>query len=320
MKFTIPIAVLSVVFAVVFSVTSNPSLAQFGGGNAECGNGECERDWGENLNTCFEDCFECDGDNVCEAYLAETIYNCPEDCSNVACNNNGICEGWNGEAYPDCPDCPPPPPFQGCDDDGFCDWDAGESVDNCENDCGNQTICNEDGVCDGNEDENCTDCLTEEEGCGDGYCAFDENFVTCFEDCEGTSVCGDGDCEASHEDENTCFADCGTYCGDGWCQPGVEDEQTCESDCAGGERSNRQGDGNGEDTFNPCAADDVIDNDVPALDLENAGKNILEPAMDPPKENAVPALSLKSGLQPSHPAAPQGERSIMCRLLPWLGC
>ena len=54
---------------------------------------------------------------------------------------------------------------------------------------------------------------TASHGCGDGTCDYDEDCVTCPQDC-GECVCGDGVCDAPVEDCVNCPEDCGvcTYC------------------------------------------------------------------------------------------------------------
>ena len=64
-----------------------------------------------------------------------------------------------------------------------------------------------------------------EEVCGDDWCDWNEDSVSCPEDC----YCGDDWCDPS-EDETICPEDCAAVCGDGWCDL-EENESTCLADC-----------------------------------------------------------------------------------------
>ncbi len=94
---------------------------------------------------------EC-GDGICDSEY-ETWENCPDDCG---CNDNGICESDRGETASNCADCVDPV----CNNDGICDESAGETWENCP-DC-RQPGCNNDGICDeGYETRyDCVDCVT----------------------------------------------------------------------------------------------------------------------------------------------------------------
>ena len=70
---------------------------------------------------------EC-GDGYCDPEY-ETPENCPEDCG---CNYNGICEPERGETAANCPDCVEPI----CNNNGICEPELGENCQNCPEDCG----------------------------------------------------------------------------------------------------------------------------------------------------------------------------------------
>jgi len=101
------------------------------------------------------------GDGICDQDY-ENESNCPDDCG---CNNNGICEPDRGETVDNCPDCEPDPVI--CNDNEICEPELGETEDNC-GDCG----CDDDDECEplrGETRFNCEDCVDrppEEEGVG----------------------------------------------------------------------------------------------------------------------------------------------------------
>jgi len=116
--------------------------------DCHCGNHECEPDLGESIKTCEIDCNFC-GDGICETQYGENYNTCQQDCPSSWCGN-GACD--HGETSRTCPpDCCSPV----CGD-GECEYWCGETVYNCESDCGS---CGN-GVCDNGEtNETCSiDC------------------------------------------------------------------------------------------------------------------------------------------------------------------
>ena len=64
-----------------------------------CGNGDCERDCGEQVRTCPEDCcpISC-GDGTCQRETCgESGSSCPVDCCDLACGD-GLCDPDNQRA------------------------------------------------------------------------------------------------------------------------------------------------------------------------------------------------------------------------------
>lgn len=95
------------------------------------------------------------GDGIC---VASEAANCPADCGggNV-CNNNGTCDAGEMGMQPPCGDCP----VMGCDNDGVCEAQNGETSATCANDCGGGGggTCNMNGMCEAGEDmASCIDC------------------------------------------------------------------------------------------------------------------------------------------------------------------
>ena len=159
----------------------------------ECGNGRCQPDLGETLDSCPGDC-RC-GNEVCEALIGEDHDTCPADCA--LCGDR-VCEGDLGEDHGNCPaDCPR------CGDE-ICEEDLGESHASCPDDC---PLCG-DGVCDLDLGEDSDSCPADCPICGDGLCSRDlgETHALCGDDC---TECGDGACDdATGEDMVLCAADC----------------------------------------------------------------------------------------------------------------
>jgi len=150
----------------------------------DCGNGICEQEKGETVNSCPVDCKIIDppppvcGDRVCEAAEAVDIcpqciigngcppcYSCPEDCHRTPICGDGICE--LSENSQTCPrDCHPIPT------------------------CGNK-------ICEVGENVDiCPQCI------GDPCLPCD----SCPKDCEPTPVCGNRICEVG--EMKTCLEDC----------------------------------------------------------------------------------------------------------------
>ncbi len=198
-----------------------------------CGDGNCDTD--ESYETCPEDCQEgsyC-GDGVCGD--DEYYSNCPDDCTDEACSSclydftdygSPCCDTACYEYGLDCATL-----------ESVYNWDC--SGCNCQYPCGDNG-----GIC------------------GDGYCASDESFDTCPQDCLPPGECqagevadcadddccneswiGDGYADCSDQIygcDLTCYendgGDCDYHysCGDGWCAWGMgEDPDSCPEDCNG---------------------------------------------------------------------------------------
>ncbi len=193
------------------------------------------------------------------------------DCTTTVICGDGTCD--SPEACSSCPkDCGKCEIVGACGD-GTCG--AGEDCALCPGDCG---VC--DAACEINYNvAGCGGCACEDCVCnqptknypnGDKYCctsAWDSSCVTecktCGAKCPTVSVCGDGDCNYTTEDEKTCPEDCAYYyCGDGACNPGsAEDCTSCTQDCGFCMMSNAPvaGCGNGkcdgDENCTNCSAD-----------------------------------------------------------------
>ncbi len=234
-----------------------PGSICLGGVCTSCGNSACESEYGENCQTCPQDCCECGiGGTTVTAYFGIpgliTFYcgdgtcnrpfedgdSCPSDCPIFSYCGDGFCANDNGrnkETYSTCPaDCK-------CGD-GVCSktiegchlgapW-------SCDSDCFCTNVCNDDGICDPWEDYQCyyygNDCPLE---CGDGLCDSleGESCSTCEADCGQCSNCGDGFCVgAEGETTATCPQDCGKClerC-EGYCDNcGDSCENRCKTNC-----------------------------------------------------------------------------------------
>lgn len=116
-------------------------------------------------------------------------------------------------------------PSNECVDGAECDYDT----DTCQSKSAEVTFCFEPPVC-GNAEcelgESVTTCIDDCGSCGDDHCAPQEEGA-CLVDC---GYCGDGVCYWD-EDPVSCPEDCSGFCGDGVCS-GEEDLATCPLDCA----------------------------------------------------------------------------------------
>jgi len=178
-----------------------------------CGNGICEEQEGENMNTCYDDCQDvpplCQTDMDC---LGQPWYiNC---LGHWDCSSNGQCIATCGEPC----------------GDGECDPYAGEERYNC-NDCYDEPSCTSDSDC------GVQNCYTVE----DGYCMQEYPY------------CGNGECHSKAEkfSDSECMPNSGrcvprqTTCDSvgGFCTDGIQgcpagshrdSTATCEySECAG---------------------------------------------------------------------------------------
>ena len=228
-----------------------------------CGNGMCEGSFNESCQTCQADCGECCGNNFCEAQYGETCGSCPQDCGPCpAVCGDGLCSEDKGETCTNCPqDCGLCPSKCG---DGNCKASDDETCVTCAQDCGwcegdccqaNGTpgcedpeiqacVCEMDDYCcnvqwdsicaDAVEGLDCGQC--QQPGCGDGWCAFNEDCQSCPGDCG--KCCGNGQCEDQYgESCNTCPTDCGACPGEDSCclvhdSPGCADPDIEQCVCA----------------------------------------------------------------------------------------
>ncbi len=116
------------------------SSSGMGCGPGVCGDGTCDFENGENVETCSDDCHgenvTC-GDDICHANLGEDQYNCWEDCSggSATCGNE-LCEINGGENLDNCSvDC------MGYCGNGLCESDLDESEYTCSEDCSTSDNC-----------------------------------------------------------------------------------------------------------------------------------------------------------------------------------
>ncbi|MDP6583480.1 MAG: hypothetical protein QF535_02410 [Anaerolineales bacterium] len=178
-----------------------------------CGNGICEPEYGEGVESCSVDCI-CKIDAFCDTSGGENYDNCPDDC---ICGN-GLCD--IGEDYGNC--------YEDCNTCGndICDLEFGETPGNCGRDC---NTCGND-ICDTNLAENSRNCPEDCISCGNGICdpEFGEDSVSCSLDCFCNN---DAFCDYGENREN-CPRDC--PCNDnGICENnhGLENEMNCPRDC-----------------------------------------------------------------------------------------
>ena len=181
----------------------------------ECGDGTCDMD--EDAESCPDDCdammggtCETDDDCVGDACRGDNGCTCVESPMGTRC-------APNCETDDDCPETPNGVALT-CDDgvcgramamgecgDGVCD--AGETLDNCAEDCAGMDACGDD-FCDEAADEDAEscpeDCSTGE--CGDGACNIGETIANCSADCYlgGT---GGGACDAIWQSVNALYDD-----------------------------------------------------------------------------------------------------------------
>jgi hypothetical protein len=136
-----------------------------------CGNGVCQRELGEDCNTCRFDCPRCPepevravcGDGICST--GEDCARCMEDCGE--CRQHSTC--GDGACFP----------TEVCQVDRPC-------VDDC--------LCNT---------------QTPIYSCGDGQCSYPETEQNCPLDCDQRWwFCGDGVCQRAYESESQCARDC----------------------------------------------------------------------------------------------------------------
>ena len=239
-------------------------------GNQVCANsdGSCPQE-GNLCGTVYCNIGEsCCSDNVCSVAGA-----CPNSGGGGggggSCNNNGICDSWENADY--ClSDC-------GCNNDGTCQSERGESISNCWMDCG----CNSNAICEPGRGEaigNCEDCSSNGGGntgggfdpCPGGYmgpngCEYPQPGSHCASELEGSYWTG-AECACPGSSRNLGNGRCeeggggggggdSTQCnGDSICQEG-ETQEGCPSDCPWGCNNNQIcDDANGED-FNNCPYD-----------------------------------------------------------------
>ena len=201
-----------------------------------CGNHICDKDYGETVSNCPEDCggaVVCNNDGnidpgeACDGYnfgseTCATILGagctgtlrctplCGIDSGDCVCPpssavcGNGICE--SGENITTCSlDCRMPQPGAVCGD-GSCDKDNGESVNSCPEDCGGTVVCNNDGnidlgeACDGFNFGAATCATILGAGCtGTLKCTSQCGIDSSGCVCQSKPICGDGKIDAGEE-------------------------------------------------------------------------------------------------------------------------
>ena len=201
-----------------------------------CGNHICDKDYGETVSNCPEDCggaVVCNNDGnidpgeACDGYnfgseTCATILGagctgtlrctplCGIDSGDCVCPpssavcGNGICE--SGENITTCSlDCRMPQPGAVCGD-GSCDKDNGESVNSCPEDCGGTVVCNNDGnidlgeACDGSNFGAATCATILGAGCtGTLKCTSQCGIDSSGCVCQSKPICGDGKIDAGEE-------------------------------------------------------------------------------------------------------------------------
>jgi len=148
-----------------------PPAPQPDGTVYRCGNGVCQRELGEDCNTCSFDCPRCPepevrarcGDRICST--GEDCANCMEDCGE--CRQHSTC--GDGACFP---------------------TEVCQIARPCVSDC----LCNT---------------QTPMYSCGDGQCSYPETASNCPLDCdERWWFCGDGVCQRAYESETQCARDC----------------------------------------------------------------------------------------------------------------
>ena len=212
-------------------------------GACTCGDGECTLGAGEDCDNCEADCGvcptfcgdgACDPDEGCESCSDDCGF-CPPVCGDTFCTLVPLGD-FDPETCFDCPeDCGECPPYCG---DGSCDLDEGCLT--CEADCGE---CGGD-CCTPNGTPGCVDPIITACVCGAAeYCcnvAWDDSCANLgIAECGGDAICefcGDGLCDETSEDCQSCQIDCGVcgaICGDGVCDTAtteLSDPETC-SEC-----------------------------------------------------------------------------------------
>jgi len=144
---------------------------------AICGDGKCQQKFGENPDSCPQDCF-C-GNNMCEPQFESPI-TCPQDCAPISFCGNGICEP-PGETFQTCP--------QDCGGgsvcgNGICESPA-ETPQTCPQDCGGLPVCGN-GACEQGEAQSCP-----------ADCASAQNWVVNDPGNSSDGNIGDGLCETT---------------------------------------------------------------------------------------------------------------------------
>ncbi len=168
---------------------------------ADCGNGTCDVNKGENCSTCAKDC-KCGNSQTCNSGSCKAVQLC----------GNGKCDTGSGETCSSCPaDCKCPT-GQGCA--------SGRCVPQAKN-CGNKT-------CERAKGEDCGTCASD--------CKCDTGRVCKNNRCVVNSSCGNGTCERGKlEDCGTCPQDCrcdgGKVCVQSRCvaPPDTCGNKACES-------------------------------------------------------------------------------------------
>jgi S-layer homology domain/Trypsin len=103
-----------------------------------------------------------------------------------------------------------------CNNNGVCDRQRGETVDNCSSDCRTRPSCNQNGICEANAGETAEDCGTD---CRPSTC--NNNSVCDVAQGEWCGTCGDCFCTSAPQCNNN-----------GTCEPRLgETVRTCAKDC-----------------------------------------------------------------------------------------
>lgn len=260
------------------SYTTGSGYCRPVGGGGEYG--KCS-DKIDNDNDRMIDCIDpdCGTDTSCMKYcgnmkceFGEDPMNCPADCGSGTklCSTNSDCTNLICPTVVggDAPKCSPKGQCYcgGVCGDQYCDYYEQNSG-ACSTDCykgGEYGMCSDgidnenDGMADCKDPDCGTDPTCVREFCGNGYCGFGEDAMTCPTDCGG-SACG---CDTGSGCQAGCPCDPGCFegnislspCGDNICQP-WEDANNCQKDCS----------------LTDCSSIPVIDNNI-LTNYKNTGK------------------------------------------------